>query len=278
MSTKVIIQGDDWGHSEEVNNGIADAYSYGILTETNIMANLLDLARKAEYQAFFQNLENKSGLKKSPLSFGVHLNLTQGPAITSSWPITNMSRPYNDTGKPEEWIGSAWAKYFAQLDPVLIEQEFRAQIDKALTIFGTVDHLDSHQNIHSYEPVKTVFLKLAKEYKLGVRVVAPLSETPVYGGDFLVDGNFPTEAKQLGIKTPGHTILTLFWNETDPLESFLDAVNNLPDNQVTEFMFHPAKGASAQEWRQKDLELLTNEKTIQLFNDNNIELINYRQL
>lgn len=275
---KIIIQGDDWGYNEFSIAGIGHAYTYGILTETTIMANLLDPAKKSDYRQFFTQLENKSRLNKPPISFGIHLNLTYGHPITQSWPFHNMSRPFKGSNQPEEWQGSAWTKHFAGYDPKLIEKEFRAQIERVIDFFGSFDHLDSHHFIHSYSPIKEMVLKLAKEYGVPVRATAPLSEKPIYGGDFIVDENLQTEIKPLGIKTTDRCVLKLFWNEPNSLEAFLKAVEQAPDNLVTEFMVYPAQGDGAEEWRKKDLAMLTDPKTIQYFQDNSIQLVTYKMI
>ena len=61
---KVIIQGDDYGYSEDVNLGIEEAYTYGVLTETTVLINLLNINKKFGYRDKLKNLENKSNSKK----------------------------------------------------------------------------------------------------------------------------------------------------------------------------------------------------------------------
>ncbi len=54
---KIIIQGDDYGYSESINKGIEKAYTYGVLTETTVLVNLLSPNRKFEYRDRLKNLE-----------------------------------------------------------------------------------------------------------------------------------------------------------------------------------------------------------------------------
>jgi chitin disaccharide deacetylase len=278
MSKKILIQGDDWGYNEATIAGINEAYTRGILTETDVMANLLDPSRKDEYRSLVKNLKNESGLGKPALGIGVHLNLTYGQPITDTWPFKEMARPYKGTSKPEEWQGKAWAEHFKSYDPELVEKEFRAQIERVIDIFDSIDHLDAHHFIHSYPPMKQVVLNLAQDYKVAVRATAPLSEKPVYGGDFVVDTELQAEIAPIGLKTTDRCVLTLFWNEPDPLEAFLKALSEAPEDLVTEFMVHPAKGEKAEDWRKKDLEIVTHPKTRQYFKDNDITLITYSEL
>lgn len=278
MSRKIIIQGDDFGYTPEANNGIREAYEKGILSETTVIANLLDINKKIEYRSFLSSLENKSGLIKPAIGVGVHLNLTYGKPITNGFGFDTFKRPYKGEGKPEEWQGSAWSKFFGSWDPEAVKREFLAQIEMALDIFPKIDHLDSHHFVHSYSPISDVVLAFAKTYNLAVRVSAPLSEKPVYGGDFVPDYGFRDKARKIGVKTTDLVILKLFWNENEPLESFMSTLKTIPDGTTSEFMFHPAEGISADDWRKVDLGLLTNKSVIKYFLEEGIEIITYGQL
>ena len=57
-------------------------------------------------------------------------------------------------------------------------------------------------------------------------------------------------------------LVKLFFNEQDPVKSFLDELEKIPDGQIIEAMFHPAKGKNAEDWRKKDLALLTSNQVI----------------
>lgn len=275
---KIIIQGDDWGYSEEASTGIEYAYKYGILTETTVIVNLLDIKKKSEYQNRIRSLVNNSGLSKPKLGIGIHLNVTYGKPLSPKWPNSEFTRPHKGTGKPQEWIGSAWKKYFSQFTGRQIEDEYRRQIELGIQIFGDIDHIDSHHLSASYEPLKHVYEKLAKEYKLAVRPSAPLSEKPVYGGDFIVKEESVDKLKELGIKTADKYILKLFFNEEDPIRSFLQEIDNIENGKTAEVMFHPAKGRKADSWRITDLKTLISKIALKYFSNKNIQLITYRDL
>lgn len=274
---RIIIQGDDWGYTEERIRGIGHAYEYGALTETTVMANLLDSKRKFEYRGLVRNLKNRSGLTKPKLGIGVHLNVTYGKPLSPKWPQKNFKRPHKGSGKPDEWIGSAWRKYLSRFSPKQVEDEFKRQIELALEVFQEIDHLDSHHFSAAYEPLKTVYEKLAKEYKVAVRAPAPLSENPVYGGDFVWTKKSSERLKSKGIKTADRYILKLFFNERDPVKSFLQEMDNVKDNESVEVMFHPGKGKNEDAWRKIDLATLTNKEVINYFKKD-FTLITYKDL
>lgn len=275
---KIIIQGDDWGYSEESNTGIEYTYEHGILTETSVLVNLLDIHKKREYQNRINGLENKSGLNKPKLGIGVHLNITFGKPLSPKWPNSVFTRPFKGTGQPEEWIGSAWQKYFSQFSSSQVEEEYRRQIEMGLEIFGDIDHLDSHHFSAAYDPLKEVYEKLAREYKLAVRPAAPLSEKPVYGGDFIVSQDDIEKIKKVSIKIADRYCLKLFFNEKNPTKSFLQEIDNISDSKTAEIMFHPAKGQKADSWRVKDLDVLTSKPVLDYFSNKNIQLITYKEL
>ena len=275
---KIVIQGDDWCYSEETNAGIEYAYEHGILTETTAMVNLLDKNKKSEYRNRIGGLINKSGLRKPELGIGIHLNVTYGKPISLNWPQPEFTRPYKGTGKPEEWIGSAWQMYFSKFTPTQIEDEYRRQIELGMEIFGNIDHLDSHHFSAAYNPLKQVYKKLAKEYRLAVRPYASLSEKPVYGGDFIVRKVDINKIKNAGIKIADNYILKLFFNEKDPIKSFLREVDRIDDGKTAEVMFHPAKGQKADNWRIIDLKTLIDKNTLHYLGNKNIQLITYKDL
>lgn len=275
---KVIIQGDDWGYSQEATDGIEYAYEHGILTETTIMTNLLDKRRKSEYRDRIFKLQNKSGLNKPKLGLGIHLNVTYGKPLSSKWPQNEFSRPFKGSQTDKEWIGSAWKEYFLQFSENQVEAEYRKQIETGIEIFGEIDHLDSHHFSASYEPLTKVYKKMAKEYHLAIRTLAPLSEKAQYGGDFVVDKEEIQSLNHEGFRIADNYCLNYFTNEKDPINALLDRFMDIPDDSSTEFMFHPAKGSGTDEWKLKDLEILTNEKIIRYLNIENLQLITYAEI
>lgn len=274
----LIIQGDDWGYKPEASRGIEHSYEYGILTQTTAMVNTLDFKKKDEYKEVLGSLENKTSLQKPAFGIGVHFNLTYGKPLSPNWPTNEFTRPHKGSGKPEEWQGSAWAEYFSQFTKDQVRDEYRRQIELALDLFGEITHLDSHQMTASYEPMVGLYEDFAKEYDVPIRPVAPLSENPVYGGDFIVNENVNLEIKKRGIRMADKNIFKLFFNDKNPTQSFLSELEKIDGDATVEVMFHPAKGEKAEQWRKKDLDVLTDERVINFIRENDIELITYGDL
>lgn len=278
LKKRVIIQGDDLGYKPECDAGIAYAYEYGILTSTTVVANLMGKTDKQKYKEYLVKLKNKTKLNKPKLGVGVHLNITYGRPLSPMWPQKEFTRPFKGSGKPEEWQGSAWETYCKQFTKRQAEDEYKRQIELALEIFEGIDHLDGHQFTFSYEPFKSIYEKLASEYHLPIRPPAPLSEKPVYGGDFIYNPMIISKLREKGIKLADNYVFKLFFNESEPVKSFLREVEKIAWGDSTEIMLHPAKGEEAESWRLSDLNMLTNQRVIDYFMDDQIELINYSQL
>lgn len=277
MLKRIIVQADDLAYSIQTDQGVTRAYESGVATSTSVLANRINDQNKERYKNFINSLENKSGFQKPPIGMGVHLNVTFGKPLSKDWSGV-FDRPFRGTGKPEEWQGSTWVKYFAQFSEEQVEQEYRQQIELALEVFGKIDHLSSHHHSASFEPLKTVYKKLAREYNIPVRQIVTLSEIPVYSGDFVVDEEANRELRQNGIKMADKNIFDMFFNENNPTKSFLSRLSEKTTEESAEVMFHPAFGEGAEEWRLRDLKTLTSNETLSYFRENEIELINYSQL
>lgn len=266
---RAIINGDDFGYGPGVNEGIRRAYTEGVLTSTTVLTNVLT------------GKESLSGLKpelqKPALGIGVHLNLTMGmPLAADAWNIQAFTRPYRGTNLPEEWQGSAWREYFARFPKQSVMAEFRAQIQRARDIFGNIDHLDSHHGVASYPPALEVYEELALEFGLSLRHTGPLSERPVYGGEFQVDKSFPASARRKGIKTVDTVDMSYYSQFPNPTDAFCQALENIKPGEIVEFMFHPAVDDSQGNWRISDLKVLTDSKTIDAIKNLGIQLTTYR--
>lgn len=85
MSVSIIINADDLGKNHIVNEAIREALSLGVISSSTIMANS---SSWEEVHAIVD--ENPQA------SFGVHLNLTEGKALTASSVFHQMNIVDND--------------------------------------------------------------------------------------------------------------------------------------------------------------------------------------
>lgn len=271
---QLIVQGDDLGYSREINNGIFYCYENGILTTTTVMINLLDEEKARYLNNDIGNLKNKSSLIKQKLHLGIHLNLTFGKPLFPGWPQSEFTRPFkNDPEK--QWDKHNWIGYFNQFKASDVETEFRLQIEKSLKYFDNIDHLDSHHFCASYDPVKSIYEKMAKEYKLAARPAAPLidnSDSPNYG----YSSNDVRHLRLINIKCADGYLLNYYNKNEDPVKIFLNDLEKTNSTSL-EVMFHPAKGENAEAWRAKDLQILVDPIAIEYMHKK-IKLITYADL
>ena len=130
----------------------------------------------------------------------------------------------------------------------------------------------------SYEPMLDIYTKLALVYGVPVRPIAPLSQNPVYGGDFVVDKIINQRLRNNGIKMVDHNIFDLFFNHENSIQSFITVIKSISDDKVIEAMFHPAIGNNAEDWRQSDLSTIISKELMTFIQTEKIKLINYTQI
>lgn len=148
----VIINADDLGISDDVNDAIFDMLAKNQITSTTVLANAPRVKEAAARARCFPGA-----------SFGAHLNLTEfeplthgiGKHLSSIRALRNRSRIMQLALKP------------AVLRAVY--EEWCSQVDRLVSLGFPISHLDSHQHIHTV-PSLLPALK-AVQQKYGIRKV-----------------------------------------------------------------------------------------------------------
>ncbi|HSC55962.1 MAG TPA: ChbG/HpnK family deacetylase [Nitrospira sp.] len=156
----LIVNADDFGLTEGVNQGIHDAHRRGLVTSTSLLAN----------GAAFQSAIALA--RHSPaLGVGIHLNLTDGRPIAPPSEIPSLiNAAQSFAAKPPQLVQQLLAGT-AQL--AHIEREFRAQIEHVLAAEIMPTHLDGHQHVQTWPSIFAITVKLALEYGIrGIRCSA----------------------------------------------------------------------------------------------------------
>lgn len=130
----VIINADDCGISKKVNAEIERFIQLGKITSTTVMANMEDL----------DGAKRLYDLYKNNISFGVHVNLTDGEPLT-------MSQALLDYGYYKEEEGKVLLNGYPFINERIpkrlhndIIKECVAQIEKVRDAGIEVSHIDSH--------------------------------------------------------------------------------------------------------------------------------------
>jgi predicted glycoside hydrolase/deacetylase ChbG (UPF0249 family) len=136
---RLIVNADDFGMSDGVNQGILRAFDRGIVTSASLMAR-----RPAARQAA------AAAARRPAMSLGLHLDLGEWRYDGTGWQLHD---DVVDLG-----------------DEDAVERETKAQLERFVDIVGTTPtHLDSHQHVHRSEPAKGVVSSLAAKWGLPLR-------------------------------------------------------------------------------------------------------------
>jgi len=149
---RIIINADDLGYSQEVNDEIFTLMRRRLVTSATLMANGPALESACR------------GAQEFPdLSFGVHLVLTEFAPLTSQEALRPL---LNEAG---EFAGLR--RLPASIDREAIFLEFSAQIQKLQDMGIKVSHIDSHHHMHTTPGLFGVIKKLQRRF--GIRRVRP---------------------------------------------------------------------------------------------------------
>lgn len=245
---KLIVNADDFGYSRGVNFGIIDAYQLGVVRSCTIMANM------PAFDHAVQLAQDNPGL-----GVGVHLNLTCGVPLTKAQGLTGPDGLFT---KKDELFSS-----IGKVPPASVEEEWEAQIGKAIECGIQPDHLDSHHHVHMLLPVLPIFLKLARKYHLPVRL---------FGREYL-----PGEYQD--IISPAR-FGDGFHGKQATIETILKIVEEDPSDSL-EIMSHPGyldepllRGSSYSLPRSQELYHLTSPDLIIKLQEKKVQLVTFSQL
>lgn len=145
----VIVNADDMGISDSVNDAIVELLTARQISSATLMANAPATAQAAACVKHFPQC-----------SFGVHLNLTQFEPLTGGpaahWLVNEngqLSRHIEtSTPRPERLRA--------------IYQELCAQVERVAGLGVPISHLDSHHHVHTKPFVFPVLKALQRRYRI----------------------------------------------------------------------------------------------------------------
>src|SRR4051794_14595620 len=144
---KLIVNADDLGLCEAVNEGIVQAHQNGIVTSASIMAN----------GSAFDHAIRLCKLVPS-LDLGVHLTLVEEEPLRQASTIPSLI----DGGGRIHPDATIFAKKYVSGAIRLSEvwSELDAQIQKVVSRGVSVSHLDSHQHVHALPQILRIVREL----------------------------------------------------------------------------------------------------------------------
>src|SRR5262249_7354363 len=139
----LIVNADDFGQGAGVNRGIIEAHDAGIVTSASLMVLWPSALEAAAYA------------KKRPrLSVGLHFDFGEWRCRNGNW-----TKLYEVV--PEE-------------DLQAVRREASRQLAAFWRLVGKdPTHLDSHQHLHLREPIRSIFVDLARNLGIPLRCCSP---------------------------------------------------------------------------------------------------------
>lgn len=154
-----ILNADDFGLTQGVNDAVFELAALGTLSSTTVMVNM-------PYAEAARNL-----IKITELGVGLHFNLTEGRPVSG---LNTVPTLVNVQGAFYEY--STFRKRLGQgkIKRSEILVELHNQFERLSCILGcNPTHLDSHQNIHKISTIARAFLEFGKHSpELAVRAPA----------------------------------------------------------------------------------------------------------
>jgi hopanoid biosynthesis associated protein HpnK len=276
----VIISGDDFGVSREVNAGIIRAYREGVLRGTSLM-----VAGAARDEAVAIARENPG------LDVGLHLVVCRGRSVL---PFEKLEGIVDATGRFLESPVIAGMRYFFNRKiRTRLRDEVRSQIDLHLKLAGYLNHIDGHLNFHVHPVLADMLLDLAAEYRVPcIRIPRePILTTLALAHDHftrklieaVIFRALSRRTRRMfaarGIRTTDYLFgLHQSGNLTE--DYVLGVIARLREG-VTEIYFHPAIDAGAtppSAEAQREVEILTGTRIRETLSANGVQITNFAEL
>jgi hopanoid biosynthesis associated protein HpnK len=285
---ELILNADDFGLTEGVNDGIIRAHREGVLTSTTLMAN---------GPAFDHAVECARANPK--LGVGCHLVLVGGAPVA---PLEEIPSLVGTNGRLPSSLGAFIARVsVGAIRAMDIERESRAQIGKIRGAGIEPTHLDTHKHTHAHPRVMRVLAQVAQA--LGITRVRKPAEylrdswrvmsggVDVSPAQFaaivavrLFSVNFSSISKKHGLRSPDTFLGVAATGQLGP-EPLCHLIDTIGEGR-TEIMLHPGvcdedlaqTRSRLQVQRQLELDGLLAPQVRRAIDLHHIRLISYREL
>jgi chitin disaccharide deacetylase len=265
----VIVHADDLGMTHSVNAASIKGLETGLVNSASIMVACPWFSEMADYAKTHRDAD-----------LGLHLTLTSERVFYRWGPVASKDK-VPSLVDPNGYFHLNWTDA-THIDAQEVEQELRAQVQRAIAMGVRPTHLDSHQ-YRLFENGKEIFqsaLRVAQDYRLPLFVVRdwfadrPYLEASLGSADLVVD-----HTVTIGPDVPAEK-----W-----ADFYTQALKNLQPG-VTVFIIHLAfdgdemRAATRERdtwgaaWRQRDFNFFTSAEFRALLKEQNIQLVTWREL
>ena len=276
---KIIINADDFGLNEKVNEGILRSFGDGILRSASLMAN-------------GNSFEQAVGIINSNpnLDIGVHLTLVEEKPILD---IDKIPTLVNKNGNFRTHAIEFARKYFSEkISLEEIKKEFTAQIEKILDHGIKISHIDSHQHLHMLPKILDITIELANQYNIKfVRFPKEKFNSYMFRNfksiyrivQMVAINHFCNRAMEK-ITTKTDYFAGFYFGGKLSKINFLTLINYLPSKGICELMCHPELNPNSdiydqRQYRQVDETLTLIDKDVaEVIKEKDIEITSFRNL
>lgn len=230
MKGLVIVNADDLGRTDGINEGIFAAHRDGIVSSATLMVGFP--ASEAAAAAWAHHPD---------IGIGLHVTLTGAtPPTLPAGRVPSLVDAEGNLPRKPEGLGGA--------EPADVLAEVRSQLARFRELTGRLPtHLDSHHHSHRLPVVLEALIEVAREHALPVRNASP---------------DVGRRLREAGIATTDAFVERFFGDEAS-LETLV-AVLRSAGGGSTEVMCHPARvdetlraSSTYLDPRERELEVLT---------------------
>lgn len=277
---KLIITADDYGMCADVNKAIEECVAAGVVLSTNVMTNMSCCESAANLKTKFPEL-----------SVGVHFNFTVGIPLS---PADKVSSLIDADGKFLSYNKIREAGKNKTYDFEQVKTEIKAQYKRYLEICGEADYWNTHENVHVYPDLYSVFRDVSLE--LGIkkmrshqRIFVPSSTgksdkslkwTLTNPVKCLMLNNWQRKSAKLGVASPDGLLVRM--NEADKLDlPYLLSNIKWNEKNIAEIAIHPAISGECEffgeirELRVKEYNIFSNPDVLGIASKCGIQISNF---
>jgi predicted glycoside hydrolase/deacetylase ChbG (UPF0249 family) len=292
----LIVNADEFGLTEGINEGIIEVHSHGIVTSTTMVANLWAFDHAVALSR-----------KYPSLAVGVHLNLTHGAPILPPGRVHTLVDHNGYFFRRRPFLQRL---ILGQISMIQVYEEFRAQIDKVIAAGISPSHIDSHESVYMYPDLFfKVVTPVARLYRLPIRLQQERMDRRSFTSRgayrhyleseafwknhvmYALARRYRARLRRCGIGTTDHFLSTFSCLRRNPADLRGGLVRDLRDLApgTTELMVHPGfsdsrlenlldGGTVAARWREEEVRVLADRDLRSLLNRLAVDRIDYRAL
>lgn len=277
---KIIVNADDFGRHELINQAVERAFKSGCLKSATLMAGGVAFEDAVEVA------------KKNPnLGVGIHFTLANGNPVLPPKEIPSL---VTEEGTFHGNYIKFLKRYLSgKISLAEVRSELAAQLEKISRTGLTLTHFDSHQHLHHVPGIVEIVLDLATTAKISAMRVA---DTKLFDGELDSLGKFLGRlglgslakfaaymAHKKNFKTPEH-FAGIVAGESFSENFMLKLIENLREG-TTEVMLHPGTDNKILcdfcDWEhdfEEELAAVTSPKILSALAEKNISTINFSDL